>query len=265
MNCEDLFFAISTIDESELEKSEEYLSLCSSSHHRFRTILLIAAIILALGGMVFAVSKNLLGTIYVEEKLIPISITEDQNRNFHIRICDMYTSDQAPVSIKEYFLPEIPEEMGTLVKNQCYVIDRSMCFYPYRDLSEENIPLEGAPIEALWEWDTHGGQQITFTQTAIGALEDEYRLNIQMSDDQKLRVDYRRIMVEEIEVFAFTMDFSNCEDFAEQEHKSAYAWIWSDGNYLYRLTGSPGISEEDLTDLLRSLSPQDPNLLFEIN
>lgn len=263
MNREDLFLAISTIGESELEKSEEYLSQGSSSHHRFRTILLIAAIILALGGMVFAASKYLLGTIHVEEKLIPISITGDQNRNFNIRIYDMHTSDRAPASIQEYYLPVVPVETGVLVKEQCYVIDGNTCFYPYRGVSEENIPLGDAPIEALWEWETHGGQQITFIQTAIGALEDEYRLNIQMSDDKKLQVDYRRIMVEEIEVFAFTADFSDYEEFVEQEYKSAYIWIWTDGNYLYRLSGSPGITEKEMSRLLQSLSHQDPDSLFK--
>ncbi len=263
MNREDLFLAISAIDESELEKSEEYFSRSSSSHHRFRTVLLVAAIILALGGMVFAASKYLLGTIHVEEKLIPISITGDQNRNFNIRICDMHTSDQAPASIQEYYLPKVPVETGVLVKKQCYVVDGSMCFYPCRDLSEENIPLEDAPIEALWEWETHDGHQITFAQTAIGALEDEYRLNIQMSDSKKIQVDYQRIMVDKVEVFAFTMDLSGYEEFAEQEHKSAYTWIWSDGNYLYRLSGSPGITEEEMTDLLQSLSPLDPKSLFQ--
>ena len=263
MNREDLFLAISTIDESELEVSEEYQNRGSYSHHRIRTVMLIAAIMLVLGGMVFAASKYLLGTIHVEEKLIPISITGGQNRNFNIRICDMHTSDQAPASIQEYYLPVVSVETGVLVKEQCYVIDGKTCFYPYRGVSEENIPLGDAPIEVLWEWETHGGQQITFTQTAVGALEDEYSLNIQMNDSQKLQVDYRRITVEEIEVFAFTTDFSGYEEFSGQKHTDAYTWIWSDGNYLYRLSGSPGITPEEMTRLLQSLSPQDPNLLFK--
>ena len=263
MNREDLFLAISTIDESELEVSEEYQNRGSYSHHRIRTVMLIAAIMLVLGGMVFAASKYLLGTIRVEEKLIPISITGGQNRNFNIRICDMHTSDQAPASIQEYYLPVVSVETGVLVKEQCYVIDGKTCFYPYRGVSEENIPLGDAPIEVLWEWETHGGQQITFTQTAVGALEDEYSLNIQMNDSQKLQVDYRRMTVEEIEVFAFTTDFSGYEEFSGQKHTDAYTWIWSDGNYLYRLSGSPGITPEEMTRLLQSLSPQDPNLLFK--
>ena len=263
MNREDLFLAISTIDESELEVSEEYQNHGSYSHHRIRTVMLIAAIMLVLGGMVFAASKYLLGTIHVEEKLIPISITGGQNRNFNIRICDMHTSDQAPASIQEYYLPVVSVETGVLVKEQCYVIDGNTCFYPYRGVSEENIPLRNAPIEVLWEWETHGGQKISFTQTAVGALEDEYSLNIQMNDSQKLQVDYRRITVEEIEVFAFTTDFSGYEEFSGQKHTAAYTWIWSDGNYLYRLSGSPGITPEEMTRLLQSLSPQDPNLLFK--
>ena len=263
MNREDLFLAISTIDESELEVSEEYQNHGSYSHHRIRTVMLIAAIMLVLGGMAFAASKYLLGTIHVEEKLIPISITGGQNRNFNIRICDMHTSDQAPASIQEYYLPVVSVETGVLVKEQCYVIDGNTCFYPYRGVNEENIPLRDAPIEVLWEWETHGGQKISFTQTAVGALEDEYSLNIQMNDSQKLQVDYRRITVEEIEVFAFTTDFSGYEEFSGQKHTAAYTWIWSDGNYLYRLSGSPGITQEEMTRLLQSLSLQDPNLLFK--
>jgi len=32
---------------------------------------------------------------------------------------------------------------------------------------------------------------------------------------------------------------------------------------LYRLSGSPGITPEEMTLLLQSLSPQDPDFLFE--
>ena len=263
MNREDLFLAISTIEESELEVSEEYQNHGSYSHHRIRTVMLIAAIMLVLGGMVFAASKYLLGTIHVEEKLIPISITGGQNRNFNIRICDMHTSDQAPASIQDYYLPAIAEEKWTLKKAQCYITDGNTCFNPYQAVSEDNIPLGSAPTEALWEWETYSGQQVTFAQIAIGALEDEYSLNIQMSDNQKLQVDYWRIMIDEVEVFAFTVDFSAYEEFAEQEYKTAYNWIWSDGNYLYRLSGSTGITPEEMTRFLQSLSPQDPDFLFE--
>lgn len=263
MNREDLFLAISSMGEPELEQSEEYRNQKASGHFPLRTVVLIAAAILTLCGAVFAASKYFLGTTHVEVKLIPISITGDQNRNYNIRICDMYTSDRVPASIQDYYLPVVSVETGVLVKEQCYVIDGNTCFYPYRGVSEENIPLGAAPTEALWEWKTYSGQQVTFAQIAIGALEDEYSLNIQMNDSQKLQVDYRRIMIDEVEVFAFTVDFSAYEEFAEQEYKTAYNWIWSDGNYLYRLSGSPGLTPEEMTRLLQSLSPQDPNLLFQ--
>lgn len=263
MNREDLFLAISSMGEPELEQSEEYRNQKASGHFPLRTVLLVAATILTLCGVVFAASKYFLGTTHVEEKLIPISITGDQNRNYNMRICDMYTSDRVPASIQDYYLPVIPEEKWTLKKAQCYITDGNSCFNPYQEVSEDNIPLGAAPTEALWEWETYSGQQVTFAQIAIGALEDEYSLNIQMSDNQKLQVDYRRIMIDEVEVFAFTVDFSAYEEFTEQEYKAAYNWIWSDGNYLYRLSGSPGITPEEMTHLLQSLSPQDPDFLFE--
>ncbi len=247
--------------------------------HILRRTLIIAAAVVVLAGSVLAayVISYRLGNVDVETDeyaQFHMSI-DDDNRYYQITFEKDFANDDAPDRIQDYFLPTKIANAQNLYAPSCRIEqDDFMSFCPLESatLDPEGLPyiptvslrndamakedrerIMSAPTTVFYEWNINDSA-VTFSQNlALIAADGTPFIRHVVQDVDTIVTSYRTIRIDEYEVFVFEEDFSNHSAWRDPSNAVSRHWYWTDGDYLFMLSGS--LPEAEMLELFRSVKP----------
>lgn len=245
-----------------------------------RRCLMAAAVCVLLIGSVLAtyVIRYQIGPVDVETditKILPFEVDEEyanKNRYYRLTFSETLASDNASDTIETYYLPTYGVNADTLVRPNFWISNTTGVYRPlddmgfpndfkgayvsyeaiYPDLSQEDIlKILDAPTCVHYEWTWNNESVIHFDQYSAKRVAEGLRFNNVVTDDQGLTiVSYETIEVDEYSIFTFNID--SCQRFPEEQNQHiARNWYWTNGEYLFQLSGR--CSADEMTELFRSV------------
>ena len=225
------------------------------SHRRaLRLGLIVAAITILLTGTIFAAVRFSLGG-QIERSIYAIPEYNVENQKYDLSFREITPAPDAPDEIREFMIPTVLVGKEDVSLTRCFLEGEGNVWYPHVKNQGTVDYLHGKIRDYHIEWE-YDDSMIGFSQRTLVSVEPgKPVISFHFGASAPVKVEYETFTLDEYEIFCFRADYSKCIETEEPTNLIYSDWFWTDGNYLYQLTTSGKLTEEEQMALFASLAP----------
>ena len=231
--------------------------------------LLVAAIciLLATGALAAYAVQYRIGQVTIETDVTKIfsfvSETDDDGNSYHsLTFTEDFSNPDAPDKIETFYLPEFETEDIAFSYQWMASATGHGTYHPFaytqwddNDTDPKNYEkIMAEPTELYYVWNASEKGHVYFSQyLAKDATDGTAFMNISYGRGQGITTYTETIEIDEYSIFTFNLDMTALELSEEEYGDISRHWFWTNGDYVFVLTGS--LSVEEMTEIFRSVRP----------